>query len=139
MITEEKKTQFEALIKRAEILTGVSREEFLTRSRKPDMVGIRIAVSVALRKSDWATMDVGKIMGRDHSTIIYLTDCYNSFLFQEKNTGQRSRFIDLAESLICYLHDIEPKRVSVLAKSNRARIMNRNGSSLLAITGACYM
>lgn len=136
MISEEKKVQFEALIKRVETLTGVNRDEFLNRSRKEKAVNLRIAVSVALRKSGWVTEDVGEVLDRDHSTIIYLTECYNNFLFTAKNTGERSEYLDLAESLICYLHDNDPTRVSIFVKANKARIMGRNGSSLLAIAGA---
>jgi len=136
MISEEKKAQFEALIKRVETLTGVNREEFLSRSRKPEMVGIRIAISIALRRSGWQLTKIGEIMERDHSTILYLCQCYDTLLFQAKNTGERSEHLDLAESLICYLHDNDPTRVSIFVKANKARIMGRNGSSLLAIAGA---
>lgn len=136
MITEEKKAQFETLIKRVETLTGVNREEFLNRSRKTEAVNLRMSVSVALRKSGWGTEQVGEVLDRDHSTIIYLTECYDKFLFQAKATGERSPYLDLAESLICYLHDNDPTRVSIFVKANKARIMGRNGSSLLAIAGA---
>ncbi len=66
----------DAYIDRACDVTGVAREELLSRSRMRRITGARTEVWIALRAEGLTTLQIGRAFGRDHSTVVELTKAY---------------------------------------------------------------
>lgn len=54
------------------IKSGYSANEILSRCRRSDLVAARRKIALALRENGFSYPQIGKVMNRDHSSIIHL-------------------------------------------------------------------
>ena len=59
------------VLKKVEAATGIGRRNFMCDSRFREHVEARWLVMYALRKQKYSTAQIGKMMGRDHSTVVH--------------------------------------------------------------------
>lgn len=61
------------VLRTMEGVTGMARREFISRERgKAGMVAIRAMVARALRREGFSLYGIGRVIGRDHSTVVHL-------------------------------------------------------------------
>ena len=138
MLTETQNKLFDALVVRAEQLSGYPKELFISKCRKKEYVKIRTAITMALIECEWTLKDIGfALSNRDHCTIINMRKQYHNYLFALKNTGCTDSVIELTDVLKKFAVSSE-LNTSPSRKTNRIlmyKTMVQNGSSLLTAIG----
>lgn len=70
---EQRKLAIEGVFKAVEECTGHSKRRVLERNRKESVADARRLVAYYLyRKTDVSTSEIGRILNRDHATVMYL-------------------------------------------------------------------
>jgi len=54
---------------------GYTVEDILGKSRTKHLVGVRRLCILMLRQKGFSTTEIGRVMGRDHSTIVHALKC----------------------------------------------------------------
>lgn len=137
-MNEKDEALFNDILAKVEAKTGVKRDVFLSKNRKPENVKIRMAISIILLSCKWSLAKVGRFIGlKDHSTIIHHRNKYNDILYVAGRTGNYDSVIDLVN----YLKPIAESNINnqlMQCSKFRATIMAKmynNGSSIYSCLG----
>jgi hypothetical protein len=132
MLTETQTNFFNSISSKCEQLTGIPITEIISNKRNKELVKARIAISIALLKYKWTLKNIGRCLGRDHSSVVHMRQVYSNYIFSFNQNGERDSVIELAETLTRFA-EMNPynlqTRASIMAK------MVHNGSDLLAAVG----
>lgn len=138
MLSEYKQILAQHVFDKAEALTGISSDDFKSRSRKTIHVEIRMAISIALLNAGWTLKDVGRIFeGRDHSTITNARKQYNNIVFESSRTGNKENVIELCQVLTKFieLNPFNENRNTKLSRALKLNALAKSGASMLSIVG----
>lgn len=72
---------------------GITEDEIVANNRKRKMVDIRFMISNYLREKKLTLEEIGKILHRDHSTIIYNINSHNNLIKTNYSYQKRNRDI----------------------------------------------
>ncbi len=137
-IDERKKQQFDFVCEKVEQMTGVSRETFLGKSRKRELVYVRNAIVAALTSNGWTVKITGRMMGgRDHSTAIHSREFFNNTIKLMATKGDElSLFaLNIYDALNKYL--ILNCDMNRIQKIQVAKDMRSIGCSIYSVVGVC--
>ena len=137
-IDERKKQQFDFVCEKVEQMTGVSREIFLGKSRKRELVYVRNAIVAALTSNGWTVKLIGRMMGgRDHSTAIHSREFFNNTIKLMATTGDELSLQSLSiyDTLNKYL--IMNCDMNRIQKIQVAKDMRSIGCSIYSVVGVC--
>lgn len=137
-IDERKKQQFDFVCEKVEQMTGVSREIFLGKSRKRELVYVRNAIVAALTSNGWTVKITGRMMGgRDHSTAIHNRDFFNDTikLMATKGDELSLQSLSIYDTLNKYL--IMNCDMNRIQKIQVAKDMRSIGCSIYSVVGVC--
>ena len=137
-IDEKKIQQFDFICEKVEQMTGVSREIFLGKCRKRELVYTRNAIITALLNNGWTVKVTGRMMGgRDHSTAIHSRDFFNGTIKLMATKGDElSLFaLNIYDALNKYL--ILNCDMNRIQKIQVAKDMRSIGCSIHSVVGVC--
>lgn len=62
---------FQHLVSLSEAITGISRNDFLSRKRHNKYIVIRASIMQVMRDLDYTLTEIGELFGKDHTTVIH--------------------------------------------------------------------
>lgn len=137
MLTETHTNFFNSISHKCEQLTGIPLTEIISKKRNIELVKARMAISMALLNCKWTLKDIGRCLGRDHSSVVHMRQVYNDYIFSFNQNGEKDSVIELAETLTRFA-EMNPYNLQTTTRQYRASIMAtmvHNGSNLLAAVG----
>lgn len=82
----------ETLLARAATLFGVTPAAIVGTNRSRQAVAARQAIAYTLRQQDWTVVAIGRLLGRDHTTI-----CYASRAAEQRAVASPAYALNLLE------------------------------------------
>ena len=137
-IDEKSKQQFDFICEKVVSITGFSRELFLGKSRKRELVYVRSAIVAALSSNGWTVKKIGYIIGgRDHSTAIHSREHFNNTIKLMATKGDELSLMALN------IYDVLNKYLLLNCDMNRiqkiqvANDMRMKGCGIYSVVGVC--
>ncbi len=116
----DKEEFYAKVIKHASELMKVSEYDIISEGRMDDVAHARILVCAILRANRFKVVEIGEIIGRDHSSVTYCEKQFNKII---KNSRHRyfNQFITVSTSIA-----VQQKEITLKAIESKINSLKKN-------------
>jgi len=142
MLSKTRQSQADRLLAKLSSLSGFPVEAITSKSRKRQLVALRVVATWVLYKNGWTFKEVGQALGgRDHSTALNSNREMNDWIYLDSLNRATDEQRDAVQMAMIanrfYLSNVSPSPSTQMDKIKRASEMAASGSSLYSVLGAC--